>query len=113
MCRYVLRPPLANDRLHVLPDDKVQLDFKRPWLDGTNSVVLAPLALIARLAAIVPPPKRHVTRYFGVLSSHSGLRETGGAHPRRASRAGGNRRSRDPGQRHCKAATQVKVHPVA
>ena len=74
LCRYVLRPPLANDRLHVLSDDQVQLDFKRPWSDGTKSVVMAPLALIARLAAIVPPPKRHVTRYFGVLSSHSGLR---------------------------------------
>ena len=35
---------------------------------------LAPLALIARLAALVPPPKRHLTGYFGVLSSHSSLR---------------------------------------
>ncbi len=32
---------------------------------------LAPLALIARLAALVPPPRRHVVRYFGVLSSHA------------------------------------------
>ena len=32
---------------------------------------LAPLALIARLAALVPPPKRHLVRYFGVLSSHA------------------------------------------
>jgi hypothetical protein len=74
LCRYILRPPLANDRLQVLPDGRVQLSFKRPWSDGTNSVALAPLALIARLAAIVPPPRRHVTRYFGVLSSHSNLR---------------------------------------
>jgi Putative transposase len=74
LCRYILRPPLANDRLHILPDGRVQLSFKRPWSDGTSSVALAPLALIARLAAIVPPPRRHVTRYFGVLSSHSNLR---------------------------------------
>jgi hypothetical protein len=41
-----------------LPDGRVQLSFKRPWSDGTNSVALAPLALIARPAAIVPswPP---------------------------------------------------------
>ncbi|HJX51780.1 MAG TPA: transposase, partial [Polyangia bacterium] len=32
---------------------------------------LAPLALIARLAALVPPPRRHLTGYFGVLSSHA------------------------------------------
>ncbi len=74
LCRYILRPPLANDRLHILPDGGVKLEFKRPWSDGTTSVELEPLALIARLAALVPPPKRHLTRYFGVLSSHSSLR---------------------------------------
>ena len=74
LCRYILRPPLANDRLHILPGNKVQLDFKRPWSDGTTCIVLDAQALIARLAAIVPPPRRHVTRYFGVLSSHSNLR---------------------------------------
>jgi hypothetical protein len=74
LCRYILRPPLANDRLHILPDGAVRLEFKRPWSDGTTSVELEPLALIARLAALVPPPKRHVVRYFGVLSSHSSLR---------------------------------------
>ena len=35
---------------------------------------LGPLALIARLAALVPPPKRHLVRYFGVLSSHNASR---------------------------------------
>ncbi len=35
---------------------------------------LPPLALIARLAALVPTPRRHLTRYCGVLSSHSRLR---------------------------------------
>jgi len=42
-----------------------------PWSDGTTSIELPPLALIARLAALVPPPRRHITRYFGVLSSHA------------------------------------------
>ncbi len=45
--RFLLHS-LANDWLHVLSDDKVQLDFKRPSSDGTKSVMLAPLALIAR-----------------------------------------------------------------
>ena len=63
-----------NDRLHILPDGTVRLDFKKPWSDGTSSVDLPPLALIARLAALVPSPRRHLTRYCGVLSSHSRLR---------------------------------------
>jgi hypothetical protein len=74
LCRYVLRPPLANDRLHILPDGAVRLEFKRAWSDGTTSVELEPLALIARLAALVPPPRRHVVRYFGILSSHAASR---------------------------------------
>ena len=74
LCRYILRPPLANDRLTILDDGSVHLAFKRPWADGTSAVTLEPLALIARLAALVPPPRRHVTRYFGILSSHAALR---------------------------------------
>src|SRR5450759_397946 len=74
LCRYILRPPLANDRLHVLPNGGVKLDFKKPWSDGTSSVEMEPLALIARLAALVPPPRRHTVRYFGVLSSHNASR---------------------------------------
>ena len=66
--------PLANDRLKIVDDSHVRLDFKKPWSDGTSSVELSPLALIARLAALVPPPKRHLTRYFGVLSSHANSR---------------------------------------
>ena len=74
LCKYILRPPLANERLKILDDGAVRLEFKRPWSDGTSSINLAPLALIARLAAIVPPPRRHVVRYSGVISSHSSLR---------------------------------------
>jgi hypothetical protein len=32
--RYVLRPPLAQERLTVLPDHRVRLTLKRPWSDG-------------------------------------------------------------------------------
>ena len=71
LCKYILRPPLANDRLNILDDGNVRLEFKKAWSDGTTSVELEPLALIARLAALVPPRKRHLVRYFGVLSSHA------------------------------------------
>jgi hypothetical protein len=37
LCRYILRPPLANDRLHILPDGVVRLDFKKPWSDDYAS----------------------------------------------------------------------------
>ncbi len=71
LCRYILRPSLANERLHLLADGSVTVEFKRPWSDGTRSIGLAPSALISRMAALVPPPKRHVTVYSGVLASNS------------------------------------------
>ena len=37
LCRYILRPPLANARLHILPDGNVKLEFKRPWSDDYAS----------------------------------------------------------------------------
>jgi hypothetical protein len=75
LCKYILRPPLANDRLKILDDGNVRIQLKKHWSDGTTSVDLEPLAFIARLAALVPPPKRHLTRYFGVLSSHAASRK--------------------------------------
>jgi hypothetical protein len=36
--------------------------------------VLEPLDFIARLAALVPPPRMHLTRYHGVFAPHSRLR---------------------------------------
>ncbi len=45
-----------------------------PWRDGTTHVVLDPLDFIARLATRVPPPRRHLTRYYGVLAPNSSLR---------------------------------------
>ena len=75
LCRYILRPPLANERLRLLEDGSVTVDFKRPWSDGTRSIGLAPKALLSRMAALIPPPRRHVTVYSGVLSSNSKWRQ--------------------------------------
>jgi len=69
LLRYVRRPPLANDRLAVLPDHRVRLTLKRPWSDGTFALDMDALALLARLASAVPPTKQHLTRYCGVLAA--------------------------------------------
>jgi hypothetical protein len=42
LCKYILRPPLANDRLKILDDNLVRLSFKKPWSNGTSAVELAP-----------------------------------------------------------------------
>ena len=42
--------------------------------EGTTHIVLESLDLMARLAALVPPPRMHLTRYHGVFAPHSKLR---------------------------------------
>jgi hypothetical protein len=48
--------------------------LKTPYRDGTTDIVLEPLDFIARLAALVPPPRMHLTRYHGVFAPHAALR---------------------------------------
>jgi hypothetical protein len=56
MCRYLARPPIAQDRLTLRDDGSVQYNMKKTWRDGTHAIVLQPPDLIARLCAMIPPP---------------------------------------------------------
>ena len=42
--------------------------LKHSFRDGTTHVVLDPIDFIARLAAFVPRPRAHLTRYHGVFA---------------------------------------------
>jgi hypothetical protein len=72
--RYLARPPLCTERLQLRPDGRLRLELKTPWADGTTAIVLAPLDLITRLCALVPPPRFNLTRFHGVLASAAKLR---------------------------------------
>jgi hypothetical protein len=74
LCRYLARPPLSHDRLSELPDGRLRVAFKKTWRDGTEAVVLTPMDLIARLCALVPPPRMHLTRFHGVFAPAAKLR---------------------------------------
>jgi hypothetical protein len=55
-CRYVSRPPVATERLGVTSSGQVRYQLSTPYRDGTTHLVSEPLDLMARLAALVPPP---------------------------------------------------------
>jgi len=69
-----MRPPLAQERLRLLPDNLVRIELKRAFRDGTIAIDLDPLSLLCRLAAAVPPPGFHLVHYSGVLGAASKLR---------------------------------------
>jgi len=68
LCRYVARPAIATERLSLLPDGRVMYELRHRWRDGTTHVVLEPLELLEKLAALVPPPRFNLVRYHGVLA---------------------------------------------
>ena len=65
---------MAADRLALSASGQVRYQLKTPYRDGTTHIVLEPLDFMARLAALVPPPRLHLTRYHGVFAPHSSLR---------------------------------------
>jgi hypothetical protein len=74
LVRYAGRPPLAGERLSLLPDGRLLYRLKHRWRDGTTHIVYEPLELMERLAALVPPPRFNLTRYSGVLAPAAAFR---------------------------------------
>jgi len=48
LCRYLLRPPVAEDRLSFAPDGRVLVRLKTPWRDGTSHIALEPQELLEK-----------------------------------------------------------------
>ena len=68
LLRYATRPALAVERLSKLPDGRLVYRLKRPWRDGTTDIIFDALNFLAKLAALVPAPRVHLTRFHGILA---------------------------------------------
>ncbi|MBM4244962.1 MAG: transposase [Deltaproteobacteria bacterium] len=66
LCRYVLRPPIAQDSLSIAPDGRVRLALRRPWRDGTRALLFESLDFLGRLAALTPKPRVNLLLYLWV-----------------------------------------------
>ncbi len=71
ICRYMGRPPVATGRVSVLPDGNVAYRVKSPRSAAKTHRIMTPVEFIARLAALVPPPRHPLVRYHGVFAPHS------------------------------------------
>ena len=74
LLRYCARPPFAADRIEELDRHRLMYHLPRPGSDGRTQLILSPLELIERIAALVPPPRQHRHRYYGVLAPNAPLR---------------------------------------
>ena len=74
LVRYCARPPFSLQRLSLLEDGRVAYELRRPRRNGSTHLVLEPLAFIARIAALVPPPRYPLQRHSGVFAPRSSWR---------------------------------------
>jgi putative transposase len=74
LLRYLLRGPLALDRLHEMDGGRIALTLRKPLSDGTTHLVFDPLEFIEKLIALIPAPRAHQIRYHGLLAPHAHLR---------------------------------------
>ena len=68
LARYAGRPPVATERLSLLPDGRLLYHLKHRWRDGTSHVIFEPLEMVEKLAALVPPPRFNLVRYYEILA---------------------------------------------
>ena len=76
LCRYVLRPPVVSERLHLGDNGQVIWRLPRPWRDGTTHIRLDPCDFLGRLAVLVPRPRVNLLFYYGVLGARSTWRRS-------------------------------------
>ena len=74
LCRDALRPPLAQDRLHVIGEGEIWLTLRHRWADGTTHLRFDPLELLERLAVLTPRPRVTLILYDGVLAPRAAWR---------------------------------------
>jgi hypothetical protein len=75
LCRYVARPPLANERVEERLDGRLTLRLKTRWRDGTTHILMERRELIDRLVPLIPPPRAHQVRYHGILAPSASQRD--------------------------------------
>src|SRR5262245_65029137 len=75
LCRYILRPPFAQERRRLRSDGRVALELRTAWHDGTREVVFDPQELRERLAAMTPRPETNLLICHGVLAARARWRE--------------------------------------
>jgi len=74
LLRYCARPPFALERLQQRDAEHLLYEATKAGPGGTGAQILTPLQLLDRLAALVPPPRVHRHRYYGVLAPNAPLR---------------------------------------
>lgn len=75
LARYCARPPLALRRPSLADDGQILYRVKHAAPGAPRLLRLTPTQFLGRLSALVPPPRSHLVRFFGVFGPHSKHRQ--------------------------------------
>jgi hypothetical protein len=76
LLRYCARPPLSLQRLSLTPEGLVAYRLRNPYKSSQTHRIMTPRQFMARLAALVPPPRSPLIRFHGVFAPHSSWRKS-------------------------------------
>ena len=91
LCRYVARPAVCGERVEELEDGRVAYRLKQPRHGGETHRVMSGREFMARLVALIPPPRSPLVRYHGVFAPNSPWRAVVVPGPRRSHHRDGAR----------------------
>jgi len=74
LARYGLRPPFSVARLSFQRDGMLRYRVKAVGRGRAKVRVMTPVEAMARLVALIPPPRYPLTRFYGVLAPRHRLR---------------------------------------
>ena len=93
LCRYGARAPIANSRLSLGDDGNAKIELRRPLQDGRTRLSFSPVELLQKLAILIPPPGKNLTRYHGVFAAAHRFRSAIVPAPSEAATSGPTRRA--------------------
>ena len=67
-------PAQSDEQAQLNAAGQVELKLKTSWRDGSMHLVMSPLELMQRLAALVPRPMLQLIRFHGALAPNAKLR---------------------------------------
>jgi len=71
LLRYCARAAFALERLREIDARHLVYESVKPGPGGSVGLMLKPMQLQGRLAALIPPPRKHRHRYFVVLAPNA------------------------------------------
>ncbi|MCP4449181.1 MAG: hypothetical protein GY811_28195 [Myxococcales bacterium] len=68
LCRYALRALIAKTRVSLADNGQVVVKLTKPLQDGRRELRFGQVEFLQKLAILIPPPHKNLTRYFGVFA---------------------------------------------